>query len=166
MQKRLLIYLSSIAAVLLIAFGVYWRFSPKIITKTVALMNTTMPSSSRKTTPSPYRPQVRFNLLPVTWRIEGTLLNNTTTGDIGVSINPETGEITWHDKREGPFGITITASNRVGKDQQSFTARQIIKPLFEITFPPEIPALREFRGIVKTRVIAHTVCLPECRNYV
>ena len=149
MQKRLLIYLSLAAAVLFIAFGVYWRFSPKIVTKPLLDEHynaVVFPEDQA----FPYRPRVMFNL-PVTWRIEGTLLNNTTTGDIGVSINPETGEITWHDKREGPFGITITASNRVGKDQQSFTARQIIKPLFEITFPPEIPALREFRGIVRTR---------------
>lgn len=150
MQKRLLIYLSSIAAVLLIAFGVYWLVSPKIITKP-ALDEHYNAVVFQEGHAFPYRPQVRFNLLPVTWHIEGTLMNNTTAGDIGVSINPETGEITWQDKREGPFRITITASNRMGKDRQSFTARQIIKPLFEITFPPEIPAYREFRGIVKTR---------------
>ena len=148
MRKRLLIYLSSIAAVSLIAFGVYWRLSPKIITKP-AIDEHYNAVVFMEDQAFPYRPQVRFHL-PVTWHIEGTLLNNAATDAIGVSINPETGEITWQDKREGPFSITITASNRMGKDRQSFTARQIIKPLFEITFPPEIPADREFRGGVRT----------------
>lgn len=148
MQKRLLIYLSSIAAVLLIAFGVYCCISPKIITRP-AIDEHYSAVVFMEGHNFPYRPQVRFNL-PVTWRIEGSLLNDAAAGDVGVSINPETGEIAWQDKREGPFRITITASNWIGKDRQSFTVRRIIKPLFEITFPPEIPAYREFRGIVRT----------------
>jgi hypothetical protein len=140
---------SSIAPVLLIVLGIYWLLSPKIVTKP-ALDEHYNAVVFMEDHAFPYRPQVMFNL-PVTWHIEGTPLNNAATDAIGVLINPETGEITWQDKREGPFSITITASNRMGKDRQSFTAREIIKPLFEITFPPEITAYREFRGIVRTQ---------------
>jgi len=122
--------------------AVYSYFSPKIISQP--------PLDSNKRTvllignePFPYQPEVRFDI-PVTWHL---MIPLTTSGSrLQVSINPDTGEIVWNDKRKGIWELTVTASNWAGRDSQTFIVKHIIKPFIKINLPTTITAQQNFKG--------------------
>jgi len=143
MKSKILIKI--IVLTLLIIFLIYLCFSPKITSKPTLDKNENAVLFIDEERFS-YKPAVRFNN-PVTWSLKADSVSGEHKPDI--TINPENGQMHWSEKQGGLWELTITASNWLGTDSQTFLVKHIIKPFFEIRLPSTIPAGSEFAGNVK-----------------
>lgn len=140
MKKIILI--TSFVVVLLTIPGGYSYFSPKI-TSQPALDPHEGAVFLIEGHPFPYQPEVRYDI-PVTWHLNVSPTDS--DNQLQVSINPETGEILWNDKRKGIWQVTVTASNWAGRDSQTFKVNRIIKPFIKTDLPSTITAQQDFKG--------------------
>jgi hypothetical protein len=158
MKSRHLIIFGIAVLVTLIVLLVFHFLSPKISSKPI-LDEKEKAVILFEREKFPYHPAVRFNT-SVAWSLNAASVSGNLKLDI--SINPETGQITWTEKKGGLWELTITASNWIGTDRQTFLVKQLMEPYFNIEFPPVIPAGSEFTGTVS--VFGAQPMTLECEN--